>query len=987
MDFMSWSLNAPSSSIFNEYMEKQGNEWVMIDEEAINNWSDSDRNMFNMFHKYHEKIRDFGMHEFGIDDNGNIYDYRATYLNVLNEDKTKINSWVPTSIQYLIETYPEVDYSIQLINFGSKVDQFLHVNRDTAIPEFISQVKKIAELYNNRWSSVNTIELDFEKVYTLEEGDSIDGGGTAVGNDWDVYADFIKRVKDEVCIPLGLKLRVNMYAMTGDFNPHYYGWHDYKTLASRKDINGNQAIDEFQLMTYDFSWAGSAPGPSTPQWWLKDVLEHVQDSLPPEKTWIGNAGYGRRWGLDDQQRGSTVTFNQITMWQNGMYVHNHGGEGNKWIWHDQDWLPFAGFNDDDSGYQITYLHLYDKFRAYRGNRLQGVINQTRFSDREIITSYFKSQQPIFSGIKQVVNNVSYYGNISKQYSTNGETIPARYLGKDKHFQGAYRANNPLYIYNKDKEICEPSPELDEGVKGKIEFDFSLISSGNHKLIALVHFNTLENNQINASLNGNPFTIGGDNLNDWFPFYVDKSTWIDLGNFNFDTFNKIEIDVSKGFIWGFVVCDDFNQNFLGGTAGFNSNIMPHYKRDINGNPVTANLPEELTITGEILRRPPRPAIIFEDNFIHFLTQNEAGLRIDNVTYYMNVQEHWESGGVKRYHEQQEAYACTDEDGFKMIGFTDGRWTLNEKGTVEASAGIGISNQLILYKKLKSNVQVKLDFKVTGTYPKAGIRFLATREGYGNEGYLALVDFSSNKVVVGYEDGKDNWTELASTYMSSQLENLKGSTISLYATVLDGKAYVKVGDREYLSEINLDTSISEGAYGAYISEGEIELSLLNVSTVDRYEPLEKLEVEIGNDKYTYGEVERTDENDNVIEYDDYGYLIYSGLDIDCLGQSDPEIPDDEGGSILLDFDEDFSNLPLARHNSWSGKQEIKVRMVDAGIWFRNLYIGDSEGYSVAYNSDYTGFIETVQLISEYKCRGVAMWTMGQEDPLIFTYLPES
>lgn len=995
MEFMSWSLNAPSSQIFDQYMQKIGGKWEVIDPEAINRWGDSERDFFHMYNKYHKKIKAFGLHEFGVWIDGTIYDFRKKrYDNprefengypVLNGDETDIQNWCPTSLMYLMETYPEIEYGLQFICFGQKVDRILHLNRETAWERFVRQAKKIAELYKERFPSINTIELDFEKTYTLADGDTIyyyrDENkpvdewipeGKANGNDWDVYRDFIVKVKNDVCIPLGMKLRVNMYAMTGDFTPSYYGWHDYKTLASGRDKNGNQAIDEFQIMSYDFTYAYSAPGPSTPLWWLEQILNHVDASLPNEKTWIGNAGYGRRWGLDNQQSGRAVTYKQLVMWQNGMYVHNHDG-GDKWIWHKQSWLPFAGFNDDDSGYQVTYPHLYDKFNINHAKSVKGIVNRTTYGGKDIATSYFKSQQPIFTNIRGIANNPDLSGNISGLYTDNGITISGEYLGEDTRFKGAYRANKAQYQYDKNLDACVPVPD-ETGENGAITFNFKVNKAGRYKLIALIHFNTFTNNEIRGSLNGTSFVIGGEKLEDWFPFYIDKYAWLEVGTFDFNIDNTINIGISSGYIWGFVVCDDFDQNFLGGTLEFSSHLMPYYKRKEDGTPIKAELPERMVLTGELLRRPPRPAIIFEDNFAHMLDAEGSGYDFANIPYYMKVQDFWESGSNKVYYEPHDAYACTDSNGIRRIGFTDGRWILQNDGTVKASVSAGYSNQLVLYKKFKANIQVTATFEVSGTYPKAGIRLLATEEGNGNEGYLALLDYGSNKVRLVYENGPGNYTEIASAWMSDTLINLKGQTVTLYASVWNGKAYVRVEDRTYINGVELNNPPASGSYGVYISGGTIKVSLLNIATLDRYEPLEKMEVEIDDAIYKYGEVARVDKSGNPILYDKYGYLVYSGIDIS-------ETEDN------LKWSEDYLNLPLANHPSWEGKKKIRVRMVDAGIWFTMFYIGDAEGFSIAYNSDLIGFIETTKMLYRHNCKGVAMWTMGQEDPLIFEYLPNT
>lgn len=982
MKFMSWSLNAPTSAVFERYMRKLNDEWIVVDPEGINTWGDTNRNMFYMYQQFHEKISAFGLHEFGVWIDGTIYDFRASNRNnprewengypVLNEGETAIRSWVPTSLQYLMETYTDIEYALQFICFGQKVDRILHLNRDETQETFIRQIRKIAEIYRERWPNIVTIELDFEKTYTLNDGDPIyyereleeeerTVEGYANGDDWKIYADFIKRVKDEVCVPLNMKLRVNMYAMTGDFNPHYYGWHDYKTLASRVDANGNQAIDEFQLMTYDFSWGGSAPGPSTPQWWLGDVLEHVKDSLPPHKTWIGNAGYGRRWGLNDQRAGNAVTYHQLLMWQNGMYVHNHGEqEQRKWIWHNQSWLPFTGFNDDDSGYQVTYPHLYDKFDVIYSRTVKGVVNPIKYGGNDLITSYFKSQQPTFTGVKAVVNKLSLSGNVNGMYTDNG--ITKNIDGKDYQFGGAYRANKALYIYDDVTESCVRSPD-EQGQDGSIKLDFNLNSPGKFNLIALIHFNTYMNDEITGSLNGITFKIGGNKLKEWFPFYVDQSAWIEVGTFDFESTNTIEIGPSRGYIWGLVVCEDFEQNFLGGTVEFNSYLAPYYKRDDNAEPVEADMPEKMTLTAEMLRRPPRPAIIFEDNFIHLLNNEEEGFDVSDLPYYMKIQNHYDSGNVKRYDEGRDRYICTSPEGVYKVGFSTGSWLLQENGRVKTTANE--SNQLMLHRKFSCNVEVRADLEIHGS-AKAGIRLFADEEGNEKKGYLALLDFERSRVILAYQDG--NIQEIASAAMSESLIGLKDRTVTLYAAVHNEKAYVRVSRTEYLSGISLDQLPESGAHGIYVSGGTAYASMFNISTTDRYEPLEKVQVEVDGKIYKYGEVPRT------IGYDEYGYLNYSGLDINST-----EIEKE-------DWEEDYKNLPLATVESWNGRKPIRVQMTDAGIWFKQFFIGDSEGFSVAYNSDFIGFVETTKLLYQYGCRGVAMWTIGQEDPLIFNYLPE-
>ena len=419
---MSWTLKRPTSGTFDEYKKiAPGEPWnsknyVTVDENAPSKWSAGSEGFLRMIEKNHDKIDAMGMHEFMVCDDGTIanmgfgnvvypngYMYYDQTKKVLNSSETEIELPVPTSLRYLMHTYPNIRWSVQILatknSSGDRVNPMLDLksNQDNCI----RQTRKIVQLYKQAGFPISDVEVDFEKT-TTRDGDA------------EKFRDFLVRVKNEVCIPTGTGMRTNLFAMTGDFVPSYYGWHDYATLASGIDKNGNQAIDEFQLMTYDFSWGGSAPGPSTPLWWLKQVLEHVQNVLPPEKTYIGNAGYGRRWPLSEQRMGVTFDYKQLIQAQNGMYVHNDGGTSpdGKFYFRDQDFIPFSGFNDPESDYQTTYLHVYDKFKASQAKL--GSYNDKRSIERpkDYVTNYSKSQKPTFTNIVKVQAGANSSGNVS-----------------------------------------------------------------------------------------------------------------------------------------------------------------------------------------------------------------------------------------------------------------------------------------------------------------------------------------------------------------------------------------------------------------------------------------------------------------------------------------------------------------------------------------------------------------------------------------------
>ncbi len=75
------------------------------------------------------------------------------------------------------------------------------------------------------------------------------------------------------------------------------------------------------------------------------------------------------------------------------------------------------------------------------------------------------------------------------------------------------------------------------------------------------------------------------------------------------------------------------------------------------------------------------------------------------------------------------------------------------------------------------------------------------------------------------------------------------------------------------------------------------------------------------------------------------------------------------------------------AWQGNKEIELEFVDAGIWVKAVYIGDSEGFSIAWNGDTQALMKTADIIGAYNIKGIGMWTLGQEDTTVFSYLPDA
>lgn len=56
-----------------------------------------------------------------------------------------------------------------------------------------------------------------------------------------------------------------------------------------------RAADQVRLMTYDYHWATSPPGPVAPIGWVRDVIRYAETQMPASKIVLGIPQYGYNW--------------------------------------------------------------------------------------------------------------------------------------------------------------------------------------------------------------------------------------------------------------------------------------------------------------------------------------------------------------------------------------------------------------------------------------------------------------------------------------------------------------------------------------------------------------------------------------------------------------------------------------------------------------------------------------------------------------------
>lgn len=1004
-------------------------------------------NYRNDIKNYWNRIYSIGIHEFGVRANGKIYDYTSE-RNYFDANGNHTGVRFPVIIEQDMIDYPSIKWFLQCICFDwSTVKPFLDNNvrnSEGRYPQdqFIYELGKIIDIYKTSRSSgtplpLEGIEMDVEASMTSDP----------VSQGYDLkYIQFLERLKNDLLIPRGLKLRINSFAMWGNNVPYYYRFHNYKLFAESTDKNGNATIDEIQLMTYDFAWAGSSAGASTPIWWFENVGEWCLENFDPKRNprakltidnlYFGAAGYGHRWGMFDQEvvkRGGNITYHQLLGWQNGQYRHYKNIDG-VYVYQDQEYLYQTSFQDDESKNEVMYPHVYDIFKPKyaeiltldNGKRTATVGTYNRL---DYATTNFKQQIPIWRGVKAIANRpTSFSGKaypmaVDPSIKAKAEelmidvkdlpdsdrqtwdrnldpnSLDFQHLvktvdGQEEVFVGWFTEDLiwvERYEYDELGNVIGAYCEPESKSEGRINYEVNIPTAGNYHLVAITSFSWYTQAKLGGYVNGQRFEVGGDNIPEWFPFFLKGAFFYDCGTFSFKAgTNTIdvrgELSDANTPIYGFIVCQDFDQNFSGGELTFKTDIQPFLKKD--GTP--AAIPTTFALACKMLRRDARPAIIWDDEFRTY----EEGTDIAGTTYYQRIIQDYKQQGGGTYVEQigvdeneQPIYKCFSEPA--DIGYSLGEWLQEDDGTGRQSAHFNSSSsgQLVLSKQWSVNLSIETRLKVVDG-AKAGIRFYAQKQGTVADGYVFLADLQQRKYQLIYENNGSS-TVVASQNMGA-LEH--GDTFRLKALLYNGVGRFYMNDVQVFVEgsgnpVDHDGSVSangnvslvrtKGAVGIYAHDCELYCYHLGIGTLDRWETMEKFKVIVDGQEREFGRINRTG-----YSYDEFGYLIYSGLDETATRDAVQYPFEEDSSAVSLDYE-----ITVLDWASWQGAKDVKIKLVDAGVWFGELLIGDKEGMSVIWAGDAWSIIELMNLaVDKYGAKGIGLWAMGQEDPKVWDMIPD-
>lgn len=154
-------------------------------------------------------------------------------------------------------------------------------------------------------------------------------------------------------------------------------WVRYKQLGA--------ILDHASIMSYDFAWNGSAPGPISPGFWLEEVYSWAASQIEPSKISMGLPLYGRFWQIYDHPaslgsvyRGTSGTYYSVFQYFTGARAWSDSGSHHPIGW--------VAYRDDGSESVWGYLDVYDWREPSDWAASSGVVSGT-FQNREYAVRY------------------------------------------------------------------------------------------------------------------------------------------------------------------------------------------------------------------------------------------------------------------------------------------------------------------------------------------------------------------------------------------------------------------------------------------------------------------------------------------------------------------------------------------------------------------------------------------------------------------------
>lgn len=172
--------------------------------------------------------------------------------------------------------------------------------------------------------------------------------------------------------------------------------------------------------------------------------------------------------------------------------------------------------------------------------------------------------------------------------------------------------------------------------------------------------------------------------------------------------------------------------------------------------------------------------------------------------------------------------------------------------------------------------------------------------------------------------------------------------------------------------VDINDFSGGSAGIRSDNRMISDLLRLGDAWTYEPYESVDITFPNgNTVEFGRIPRTG-----VTWDNEFQVFKVNNDVEEISTRNDD--------ISMDYDFFHSQeLPLIAGNDYT----VKIKPKDINLWISRLFLGDADGFSILYYQDVDSLVYWAnEAAYRWKLRGIAIWSLGQEDMRVWEALPK-
>ena len=463
-----------------------------------------------------------------------------------------------------------------------------------------------------------------------------------------------------------------------------------------------------------------------------------------------------------------------------------------------------------------------------------------------------------------------------------------------------------------------------GDEGSASYEFTIDEAGIYDIAVRICYPFWDKNSITVSVDGVSKTFSEDRL--WWPYWR-TTCWFPLvtgHSFSAGTHTlTVDVGVNGVQFYGFRVCTEFIEKPTAGVAQFT--LSPRQFVDVDGNLCQPDRGFKLTC--EMLRRKPDSALIWYEDF-----RDETILP---SSYWTTLSGEWDVW------QETLPYGDTSRPYSQLEGEGELAWLYSGFDDI--------------------HIRARLAFPSDG----------GGRAGVFCGSLFCCLNYDTQRVELY------NGSTLLGSYSTSFSKTAKAdlrtdpNMYTIEMRIRGNKVRV-YSSSSYTLRFTATVSGFNGGYAGFRSDNHVVCELLRLGDAWTYEPYERFDVTFPDGSVVeYGRINRS----NATWDEEFQVFTLT---------SDVEESSTRSESISLDYEFYHSDLlSLECGNDYT----VTITPKDINVWVSRLFLGDADGFSILYYQDVDSLVYWAnEAAYRWKLRGIAIWSLGQEDMRLWEALPK-